>query len=161
MKSKQLVEEFESTWAYTRNMTDVFIDCVPDEKWHYSHHPKFGPLSKQFRHMVCVYGCYINAFKTQVMDLSQKKLNFSDELTRENIKAALKTKDQELKVVLDSLKEKKLDEYSINFFGQQMGFTEYCDVLIQHESAHFGIWANYAAFGEFETPEMWKRDWEL
>ncbi len=161
MESKRVVEEFEATWAYTRKMTTEFIKCVPDDKWHYSHHSKFGPLCQQFRHMVCVYGCYIEAFKTRTMDLSKKKAYYNGPLERERILASLSQMDKELKEVLAVLKNEDLSSYSVDFFGQSMGFTEYCDVLIQHECAHFGIWSNYAAFGEFETPEMWQNDWKL
>jgi uncharacterized damage-inducible protein DinB len=161
MDSRRVVEEFENSWAYTRNMTNEFIKCVPEDKWNFSYHPKFGALSKQFRHMVCVYGCYIDAFKTREMDLAKKKSYYSKPLERQDILSALDQMDLQLKAVLADLKNQDLNEMTIDFFGQAMGFCEFCDVLIQHECAHFGIWSNYAAFGEFDTPEMWKNDWKL
>lgn len=161
MKAEQIIEEFKSTWIYTRKMTDEFIKCVPEDKLNFSHHPKYGPLIKQFRHMVGVYSCYIDAFRTKKMDLSCKKADYPNLNTREKIQEALKKKDLEINEVLDSLKGEDLENYRINFFGQEMGFTEYSHVLVQHECAHFGIWANYAAFGEFDTPKMWQNDWEL
>ena len=57
--------------------------------------------------------------------------------------------DHELDQILEALKNEGLEQFSVEFFGQKMGFTEYSHVLIQHECAHFGQWANYAAFGEF------------
>lgn len=161
MDSKQLVEEFQRTWSYTRKMTDQFIDCVPQDKLFFSHHAKFGSLLKQFRHIVGVYGCYIDAFKTRKMDLSKKKLKYSNLMSRLEIQNALQKYDTELTAILESLKSADLSNFKVNFFGQEMGFTEYTHVLIQHECAHFGIWANYAAFGEFETPEIWQSDWKL
>ncbi len=161
MESSRVVEEFESSWAYTRKMTNEFIKCVPTDKWSFSHHPKFGVLSKQFRHMVCVYGCYIEAFQTRKMDFTKKKSHYSKPLERDDILFALDQMDLRFKEVLADLKNQDLNQFAIDFFGQSMGFTEFCDVLIQHECAHFGIWSNYAAFGGFDIPEMWKSDWKL
>ncbi|MCX6117565.1 MAG: hypothetical protein NT027_08495 [Proteobacteria bacterium] len=137
MNTSLIIEEFASSWAYTRKMTNEFIKCVPKEKWDFSHHPKFGPLSQQFRHMVGVYGCYIDAFISRKMDLSKKKAYFSEPLNRENILSVLGQMDLKLKGVLNEIKNEDLNKFTVDFFGQSMGFTEYSHVLIQHECSHF------------------------
>ena len=161
MRDTQVIEEFENTWSYTRKMTTSFIDCVPEDKWQYSHHPKFAPLCKQFFHMVKVYGCYISAFESRKLDLSKKKLFFSGYGNRADVQAALTNLDTKLKVELAKLKETGLDGFNVDLFGMSMGFTEYTHVMIQHEVSHFGVWANYAAFGGFKTPTMWQEEWNL
>lgn len=159
--STKIIEEFHRTWCYTRKMTDVFIHCVPGDKWNFTHHSKFAPLSKQFRHMVRVYGVYLEAFSTRSLDLSKKSTFFKGNLVKDEILQALKEMDSELSQKLEVLKSSNLDDFKVNLFGMEMGFTEFTYVLVQHECSHFGIWSNYAAFGEFETPQMWQDEWKL
>jgi uncharacterized damage-inducible protein DinB len=161
MDDLKLIEEFENSWSYLRDMTDAFIKCVPETKWTYTHHDKFAPLVKQFKHIVKVYGCYIDAFKTRKLDMSKKGSMFEGAETRENILQALKAYDQQLKLALENLKSSGLEGYKVDVFGMSMGFSEYTHVLIQHEAGHYGLWANYAAFGGFETPPTWRSDWKL
>lgn len=161
MKDIQVIEEFERSWDYTRKMTTTFINCVPADKWDFTHHSKFAPLCKQFFHMAKVYGCYIGAFSTLNLDLSKKNSHFSGHGTRGDIQAALEKLDSNLKAELIRLKGTGLEGFQVNVFGIKMGFTEYTHVMIQHEVSHFGIWTNYAAFGGFETPTMWQEEWKL
>ncbi len=159
MIAKNIVEEFEKTWFYTRKVTNEFLDAIPEDKWHYTHHPKYSILSKQFRHVASVYGVYIEGFKNQAVDFSKKHSHYNGALTKEEIKADLLKKDEELKVVLNDYKNKDLSIFKLDFFGVNMTFTEYTHVLIQHECMHIGIWSTMAAFGGFELPQTWKNEW--
>lgn len=142
-------------------MTSAFLDCIPEDKWEFTHHPKFAPLSKQFRHMVRVYGCYITAFETGKLSLKEKVSHFEGEPERAAIARALNEMDVRLVQVLNRITSSKVSEMKIDVFGMSMTFNEYTHVMIQHECAHFGVWANYAAFGEFETPKTWQNEWGL
>ena len=159
MTSKDIVEQFEKTWFYTRKVTNDFLDIIPEDKWNYSHHPKYAVFSKQFRHMASVYGVYIEGFKNQAVDFSKKHSHFTGALSKEELKADLLKKDEELKIVLNKMKELDLTKFKLDFFGVNMTFTEYTHVLIQHECMHIGIWSTMAAFGGFEVPQTWKNEW--
>jgi hypothetical protein len=159
MDTPNLIVDFAKTWSYTRKITTDFLDSIPDEKWHYTHHPKYAPLSKQFRHMTCVYGVYIDGFKNQAVDFSKKHTHFSGPLDRSAIKMDLAQKDEQLRSVLNLFTQDQVDSFKLDFFGVKMTFSEYTHVLIQHECMHIGIWSNVAAFGGFELPKSWKSDW--
>lgn len=159
MTSKQIVEQFEKTWFYNRKITMDFMDAVPADKWNYTHNPKFAPIAKQFRHMTCVYGVFIEAFQIEAVDFSRKHSHYTGPLDREQIKNDLLKKDELFKSVLNQYKEKGVEYFSINFYGVNMSFTEFTHVLIQHECMHIGIWSTMAAFGGFELPSSWKTDW--
>ncbi len=161
MKDTQVVAEFERSWEYTRKMTTAFIDCVPEDKWSYSHHEKFAPLNKQFSHMVKVYGCYVDAVKSRTLDMAKKSSYYSGSGDRKSIQKSLADLDRDLTYELTKLKETGLEGFAVDVFGMEMGFTEFTHVMIQHEVSHFGIWANYAAFGGFSTPSLWQSDWKL
>ena len=161
MRDIQVIEEFERSWEYTRKMTTTFIDCVPEEKWTFSHHAKFAPLNKQFCHVVKVYGCYVDAMKSKVLDMKKKNSFYLGKGDRSSIQESLAILDINLTAELARLKEIGLDGFIIDVFGIKMGFSEFTHVMIQHEVGHFGIWANYAAFGGFSTPAMWQSDWKL
>lgn len=116
-------------------------------------------LSKQFRHVTCVYGVYIEGFKNQNVDFSKKHSHYAGPLQRDQIKLDLRKKDEQLKVVLNQMKEVGVEKFKLNFFGVNMTFTEYTHLLIQHECMHIGNWSNVAAIAEFELPKSWKSDW--
>ena len=157
--SVEIIEQFEKTWFYNRKITMDFLDAIPVDKWSYTHHPKYAPLAKQFRHMTCVYGVYIEAFQIEAVDFSRKHSHYHGDLDREQIKKDLLKKDQEFRAVLNKLKEKGIEKFNINWFGISMSFTEFTHVLIQHECMHIGIWSTVAAFAGFELPSSWKSDW--
>ena len=161
MNDDDIIESFRGTWEYVRGMRDAFIKCVPEDKWTYTHHPKFGPLVKQFKHVIKVYGCYRDALEHQKLDMAKKNIMFQGPETRENVLALLHGLDQKLDQVLNQLKQKGLEGYRVSLFGMSMDFSAYTDVMIHHDTSHFGIWANYAAFGEFNTPTIWQQDWKL
>lgn len=159
MSHVNLIIDFEKTWFYTRKITTDFLDAIPDDKWDYTHHPKYASLSKQFRHMTCVYGVYIDGFKNGAVDFSKKHSHYTGSLDRTAIKMDLSTKDNELREVLKTFNQDRVDHFKLDFFGVNMTFSEYTHVLIQHECMHIGIWSNMAAFGGFELPKSWKSDW--
>jgi hypothetical protein len=159
MTANDLIAEFEKTWFYTRGITTDFLNSIPEDKWHFSHHSKYAPFSKQFRHMTCVYGVYIEGFKNQAVDFNKKHSHYSGPLDRAAIKADLAKKDLELKEVLKALSSEQVEKFRLDFFGVNMSFTEYSHVLIQHECMHIGTWGNMAAFAGFEVPKSWKSDW--
>jgi len=161
MDKNTVLDQIQNTWDYQRKVTNDFLDCIPDDKWNFSHHKKFNTLAKQYSHMVCVYGVYIDAIKNQKVDFSKKKSFYNGPLEKSPIKKALLEMDQKFTIELRNLLNKDLDKYTIDFFGQQMGIIEFSHVMIQHECVHMGICANYAAFGEFETPKSWQNDWVL
>lgn len=161
MNNDFVIEQIQSTWRYQRKITNDYLKQIPVENWNYTHHKKFATLAKQFRHMVWVYGAYIDGIENRKIDLSKKKSFYDGPLEKEAIQAALKSMDEKFFSVTDGLRSQNLDEYKIDFFGQEMGIIEYSHVMVQHESVHVGIWANYAAFAGFETPKSWQNDWEL
>ena len=161
MKDKDIVEEFERSWKYTRQMTNAFISCVPEDKWTFSHHPRFAPLQKQFAHIVKVYGCYVDALNSRTLNMSKKADFKLKSESRDEIEMTLKNIDLSLSEILSKLKEFGLEQLSVNVFGMKMGFTEFTHVMIQHEVSHFGLWMNYAVFGNFPTPKMWQEEWKL
>ena len=154
-----LIVDFEKTWFYTRKITTDFLDSIPEDKWDYTHHPKYAPLSKQFRHMTCVYGVYLDGFKNRAVDFSKKHSHYEGPLDRASIKIDLAKKDNQLREILKQFTQAQVDQFKLDFFGVNMTFSEYTHVLIQHECMHIGIWSNAAAFGGFELPKSWKSDW--
>ncbi len=58
------IATFKAGWVHTRGMTFDFIAAVPEDRWEYSPHPRFAPLHKQIRHLVCVQGVYIDGIRT-------------------------------------------------------------------------------------------------
>jgi hypothetical protein len=161
MKDQIVIEEFLRSWEFTRGLTLEYVACVPDQFWNYSFHEKYSPLSKQFRHVIWVTGLYANAFETGKINMANKKLNYSGGLEREAITNGLAASSQKLRSLLDQMKSGSLDEVSISAFGQDMGFTEYSHLLLQHESNHHGLWSIYAKMAGFETPKSWKESWGL
>lgn len=159
METVDIIVEFEKTWFYTRKITTDYLDSIPDDKWNFTHHPKYAPLSKQFRHMTCVYGVYIEGFKNQAVDFSKKHSHYTGPLVKSAIRADLEKKDVQLKEMLKGFSREYVEKFKLDFFGVSMTFSEYTHVLIQHECMHIGIWSNVAAFAGFELPKSWKSDW--
>lgn len=159
MTAKEVIAQFEKTWFYNRQITMDFLDSIPDDKWNFSHHPKYASLAKQFRHMACVYGVYIDGFRHAAVDFSKKHSHYTGPLTKSEIRADLLAKDEELRGVLREMGDKAVEQFQLDFFGVNMSFTEYTHVLVQHECMHIGIWSNVAAFAGFELPEKWKSEW--
>jgi len=161
MQTSIIVEEFKRSWSFIRGMTYEFIDVVPSEKWFFTISDKHSPLCKQFRHMVWISSLYNDALKNRKINISKKKTFYDGSLDKSDIVTALKQKDIEFESLLSELKSENLDTFMMEFFGSKIGFTEFCDVMIQHESIHQGLWSAYAALAGFETPINWKRSWML
>ena len=89
------------------------------------------------------------------------RIAYSGPLDRATIKADLAKTDSEFKEVLCWFMQRQIDDFRLDFFGANMTFPEYTQVLIQHACVHIGIWANVAAFGGFEFPQSWKAEWGL
>lgn len=159
MTNRQIIEQFAKTWWYNRKITMDFLEAIPESHWNYSHHPKYAPFSKQFRHVTCVYGVYIDGFKNQAVDFSKKHSYYSGPLTKDALRIDLLKKDQEMKDILAAMPDSAVESFELDFFGVKMSFTEYTHILIQHECMHIGIWSTMAAFGGFELPQSWKNDW--
>ena len=159
MTDIEIIEQFEKTWFYNRKITMDFFEVIPEDKWDYTHHPKYATLAKQFSHMIRVYGVYIEGFKNQAVDFSKKPEHYSGPMTKEPMRAAFLEMDKLCKEALEALKLKGVAEFRLDFFGVNMTFTEYTHVLVQHECMHIGMWSTYAAFGNFELPDSWKQEW--
>jgi uncharacterized damage-inducible protein DinB len=159
MTDIEIIEQFEKSWFYNRQITMDFFEAVPAEKWDYSHHPKYATLAKQFSHMVRVYGVYIDGFLNQSVDFSKKPEHYSGPLLKDPIREAFKTMDARYKDTFEVLKQRGISDFRLSFFGVNMSFTEYTHIIIQHECMHIGMWSTYAAFGEFELPDSWKNEW--
>jgi hypothetical protein len=154
------IEGFARSWTYVRDMTTAFIQAVPERCWEIRLNERYGPLNKQFRHMVGIYGAYLFALKTGSLDMAQKHRLYSGSLRRDDILAALNQRDGELR---ELLKDPKLrtPKYSVDFWGTSMSFNEFTHVMLQHEALHHGIWTGYAAAADFALPESWQNDWSL
>ena len=161
MKNEKVIEQICNTWKYQRKILNDFLDCIPADKWLYSHHQKVATLDKQFRHMVWVYGAYIDAIENRKIDLTKKKTFYDGTLERDQIRKAFEGMDSKFFCLMDQLKSEDLDNFQIDFFGQEMGLIEFSHVMVQHDSVHMGIWANGAYFGGFQTPKSWQDDWGL
>lgn len=154
------ISAFIRSWTYLRGMTTDFIEAVPSAFWDFSPGAKYGPLSKQFRHMVWVSDLYRCALKNGKMDMAAKKKSYEGSTDKATLVAALKERDAKL---AEMLRDEKYgsDTYRVDFFGTPMTFTEFTHVMTQHEALHHGMWSMYAAQAGFETPKSWKDDWEL
>ena len=63
MHNKTILEEFERSWDFARQLTRDFVACVPEDRWDFTFDKKYSPLSKQFRHVIWVTGLYSNALE--------------------------------------------------------------------------------------------------
>lgn len=154
------IEDFRKTWAFVRSMTRSYIEAVPVEKWHFTPAPAYGPLCKQFRHMVWVSGLYNAALVDRVLDMAKKKASYGGSLERADLLAGLAAKDAELDGILTRLAAEP-DGMRIDFFGTSMALGEFLHVLLEHEANHHGLWSLYANLGGFATPASWRENWGL
>src|SRR5690242_14559598 len=151
-----VVDEFADAWTDTRRLTYAFIDEVPDEKWSVSPHPRFAALNKQVRHLVCVQGVYVHGLRERAIDFSRKHDHYKGALDKPSLRAALKSKDDQLSEALEIFRRNGVADFEVDFFGRRMRFSRYGAVMVQHEAIHHGQWSFYAALGGFETPLDWK-----
>lgn len=163
MNNAKLVYDFKKGWTFSRQMTIEFVKNVPKDKWNYSPNLKYSPLCKQFRHMIWVSGLYREALDSGKMDDScaTKKKHYSGDLDKIKILEGFFVEEQKMDATFNKLSETDLDKYYVKAWGEEMGFTEFSSVLIQHESTHQGLWSFYATIGGFETPKSWQENWGL
>jgi hypothetical protein len=162
MKMTDAIQEFERSWAFSRQMTYDFIEAVPEEKWNDSPHPRYSPLCKQFRHMIWVTGLYRDALASKEMKpMVSKKSHYGGGLQRQEILDGLKLQDRLLQETLQSIVQSGAEQHTVKAFGAEMGFTEFTHLLLQHESTHHGLWSLYAALAGFSTPKSWVENWGL
>lgn len=98
MTNRQIIDQFEKTWWYNRKVTMDFLEAVPDSKWNYTHQPKYAPLSKQFRHVACVYGVYIEGLKTKRSTFQRSTLTTQGLLQKKQLRAISSRKMKNLKL---------------------------------------------------------------
>ena len=125
MKLEELINEFQSSWSFARQLTFDFIEAVPDDKWSFSPHTNYSPLCKQFRHMIWVTGLYREALeKRNMSECESKKNHYKGDLTRDSLMKGLRHEGQIFDNLLDSLKSHLTKSYSIKAYGTEMGFSE-------------------------------------
>jgi hypothetical protein len=162
MNSIQIIEEFERSYSFARQMTHDFIKAVPDDKWDFTPNLKYAPLCKQFRHMIWVTGLYRETMMTGNMKTcASKKSHYAGSLERNEILAGLTKQDELLLQALEHFKRRGIEDYQIQALGMTMGFTEFSHILLHHESNHHGMWSMYAAQADFPTPKSWKESWGM
>lgn len=159
-----LIREFKQSWGFLRSMTMDFIRAVPDDKWNFSPHPKFGTFARQIKHLVRVQGAYNKGFTDQKLDIREEHYSFySGDSSRAALIEALIEKDQELTNVLQSIEGAEIESFKLELLPMNisLGFSEYCHIILQHEALHHGEWSLYAAFGGFQAPRSWKENWDI
>ena len=134
---------------------------MPERCWDSSPDPGFAPLSKQFRHVVCVRGVYNDGLVSGRVDFSKKHEHYSGGLARDDLVAALTEKQEELLAILEDAARLEASDFAVDFFGRPETFAGYGYVMVQHEAIHHGQWSFYATLGGFETPPGWKLNWGL
>ena len=152
--------EFRSHWEFVHGMTRDFVDCVPDEYWEFTPHPRFAPFCKQLRHVVCVRGLYNETLETGRADWSMKHAQYGGDLTRGALMQALTDKQEAMLATLDQLDGDGGDR-TVEFIGRQLHLGEFAHVIVQHEALHQGQWSLYASLAGFETPPSWRLNWGL
>ena len=155
------VATFRGRWEFVHAMSMAFVEAVPDRCWDSSPDAGFAPLSKQFRHVVCVRGVYNDGLVSGRVDFSRKHEHYSGGLARDDLVPALTEKHEELLAILDDAERLEAPDFAIDFFGRPLDFSGYSYVPVQHEAIHHGQWSLYAAHGGFETPALWRSAWGL
>jgi len=151
------IEAFKGYWAWPHRMTVDFVNVVPEDKWEFTPAERFGPFSRQLRHVVCVRGVYNEALATGKADFSRIREHYSGPLTREALLTALNEKQQAFMNALNTFDTSK----TIDFSGAAFEFDVFLCEVVQHESIHHGQWSVYAAAGGFATPKSWQSGWKL
>jgi uncharacterized damage-inducible protein DinB len=153
------IESFLANWKWVHTMTVHFAEAVPDERWEFTPDPRrFGPFSRQLRHVVRGRGVYNAALTTRKADWSVSgDVHYSGPLTRDALLRALDDKQQEFHATLPTV-----DVAAPIYFGET-AFTldNFLYEMVQHESIHHGQWSVYAALGGFATPRSWQAGWKL
>ena len=159
-----LIDEFERSWNFVHSMTMDFINVVPDLRWDFSPHPRYGNFSRQIRHLVRVQRTYIRSFLSREYNIQEEHYScYSGNSSRLALTEALLENNKNLKQLLASLRLEDISKFKVTLqpMNITLGFSEYCTMIIQHESIHHGQWCFYATIGGFDTPKSWKKNWNL
>jgi hypothetical protein len=148
------LKDFEKNWNWVHTMTVHFAGAVPD----FTPAPeRFGPFSRQLRHVVRGRGVYNAALRTKKADWSTSAEHYDGPLTRDALLQALDDKQREFLALLPAV------DVSVPIYYGDAAFTfdNFLCEMIQHESIHHGQWSIYAALGGFATPRSWQTGWKL
>jgi uncharacterized damage-inducible protein DinB len=151
------IEGFRRHWEFVHAMTLDFANEVPDASWEYSPHPRFAPVCKQLRHVVCVRSLYNETLTVGKADWAKKHDHYTGGLSRDELARALIQKHDDLLAILD----RSDDTLVVEFIGRPYNFAEFAHVMVQHEAIHQGQWSLYASLAGFETPLRWRLNWGL
>jgi len=150
--------DFLRRWQHERGMTREFLATMPDECLDLRPDASFSTVREQAAHLVECQGCYHAAFVGAPVDFRRKAEFTPAHADRDALLAALASMDDELERLLAAL---DADAFSIDWFGNRIGFWEYCAVLLQHEALHHGQWSAHARLGGWEPPVGWILNWGL
>lgn len=152
---------FREAWHDVRKLTYEFVETLPPDRWSYSPHPSYAPLSKQVRHLICVQGVYHQGLRERRADFARKHEHYRGSLEPAELIAGLRERDAELDEILARLGEDGAARFEIDFFGRKRSFSRYAAIIVQHEAIHHGEWGVYAALGGFATSPGWKLNWGI
>lgn len=154
------IDTFLPSWQHARGLTTDFIRAVPEERWDWSPHPRYATLPKQFRHLVCVQGVYLDGLRQGVASFAAKHSHYGGPLERQALLDALQDMDEQLERTLRAIPAESEDDFEVEFYGRQKLRT-YLNTFLYHEALHQGQWSFYASLGGFETPRSWQLNWGL
>ena len=154
------IDSFAPSWRHTRQLTLDFIAAVPDARWDWTPHPRYATLAKQFRHVLCVQGIYIDGLEHGRADFAHKHSHYGGPLERASLLAAFARMDERQQRALNAIRHAGEDAYTIEFYGTQK-LGSYLNAFLHHEALHHGQWSFYATLGGFETPLSWQVNWGL
>jgi uncharacterized damage-inducible protein DinB len=155
-----VIDAFEPSWRHTRQLTLDFIAAEPAERWDWTPHPRYATLAKQFRHVLCVHGVYIDGLEHGRADFARKHSHYDGPLERDSLLQAFAWVDERQTRVLQAIRRQGEDDFSIEFYGNQK-LGSYLNAFLHHEALHHGQWSFYATLGGFETPLSWQVNWGL
>lgn len=147
------IKDFIQDWKEVRDKTYEFLETVPQDKMNWSPHKDLGTFGMQIRHIGVSQRAYITGIKSGKIDFSDK--NYDKEVEKDKIKAInfLKQMDEELIIVLKSVKGDKMIEFHDGVYGiKKIPVEIVLDWIIQHETYHQGIFTCYgrlAGLGKF------------
>ncbi len=157
---QRAIETFLPSWQHARGLTLDFIRAVPDSRLHWSPHRRYGTLAKQFRHLICVQGVYLDGLRGGTASFAAKHSHYAGPLERQALLDGLIAKDELLEQTLRAIPAASEEDFEIEFYGRQKLRT-YLNTFLYHEALHQGQWSFYASLGGFETPRSWQLNWGL
>ena len=157
---QRAIETFLPSWQHARGLTLDFIRTVPDERWDWTPHPRYAPLAKQFRHVLCVQGVYVDGLVNRVASFAAKHSHYAGPLERQALLDGFAAMDERLERTLHAIGAAEEEQFEVEFYGRQKLRT-YLNTFLYHEALHQGQWSFYASLGGFETPRSWQTNWGL